>query len=355
MRAHSCKILYTVESGNPALLFTAFHLHRLRSECGALTGNSIAQAIQKLFSMSSLIYITRIQSPSAELAQALEGSGVHVKSFRPSEITADECVLVMTSEAVLAGLRRPGGESRSTPPLDAIQKHLGVDAAIWNRIKAGGVLESNAAESKAASEQSSVPAAAVAPDNLGFVASQAGARALLPGAGKRAPVSTKNAGVSGLPVSSMRKAIGRPGKSPGFSSQIRVPQQVRSGDGRHPKPFWQPVALVAVPSVFAVMLLAGRDSILPASGVAAIDGRNPGEQAVSGASAVGHRASTVRSSAKPSNPAAEARQHISDYDFVAEDYTTHFDQHSHPGTTIQAPDLGRGGPNRPVRKRVVID
>jgi hypothetical protein len=64
------------------------------------------------------------------------------------------------------------------PPLDAIQKHLGADAAIWNRIKADGVLESNAAETKAASEQSSVPAVTVVPDNLGFVASQAGVRVL---------------------------------------------------------------------------------------------------------------------------------------------------------------------------------
>ncbi len=309
--------------------------------------------------MSSLIYITRIQSPSAELAQALESSGVHVKWFGPGEITADECVLVMTSEAVLAGLRRRG-ESRGMPPLDVIQKHLGADAAIWNRIRAGGVLESNAAESKAASEQSSVPAAAVVPDNLGFVASQAGVRALaasqlLPAPEKKAPASTKNAGVSGLPVPSLRRAIGRPGQAAIFSSQTRVAQEVRSADGRSPKPFWQPAALVAVLTVFAVMLLAGRDSILPASDVAAIDSRNPGERPVSGAAAVGHKASTVRSSAKPSNPAAEARQHISDYDFVAEDYTTHFDQRSHPGTTTQAPDLGRGASSRPVRKRVVIN
>jgi hypothetical protein len=55
--------------------------------------------------MPSLIYITRIQPLSAELAKALESSGVHVKSFGPGEITADECVLVMTSEAVSAGLQ----------------------------------------------------------------------------------------------------------------------------------------------------------------------------------------------------------------------------------------------------------
>ena len=69
--------------------------------------------------MPSLIYITRIQPLSAELAQALESSGSHVKSFGPGEITADECILVMTSEAVLAGLRVPGlatGQGRAGAP-----------------------------------------------------------------------------------------------------------------------------------------------------------------------------------------------------------------------------------------------
>jgi hypothetical protein len=46
--------------------------------------------------MPSLIYITRIRPLSAELAQALESAGSHIKSFGPGEITADECILVMT-------------------------------------------------------------------------------------------------------------------------------------------------------------------------------------------------------------------------------------------------------------------
>lgn len=246
------------------------------------------------------------------------------------------------------------------PPLDAIQKHLGADAEIWNRIKADGVLESNAAETKAASEQSSVPAANVVPDNLGFVASQAGVRVLaasplMPAAEKRTPARRENAGASGLLLSPTRKAIGRPAEAAVFSSQIRVPQQVRSGDGRRPKPFWQPAVLVVVLSMFAVMLLTSRDPVLPASEITAVESRNPRERSVPGSSNVGHGASTVKSSTKPSNSATEARQRISDYDFVAEDYITHFDQHSHPGTATQAPDLRRRAPNRPVRKRVVID
>jgi hypothetical protein len=107
--------------------------------------------------------------------------------------------------------------------------------------------------------------------------------------------------------------------------------------------------------MFAVMLLTGRDPVLPAREITALESKNPRERSVPGSSDVGHRASTVKSSAKPSNPAAEARQHISDYDFVAEDYITHFDQHSHPGMTTQSPDVRHRAPNRPVRKRVVID
>jgi hypothetical protein len=284
--------------------------------------------------MSSLIYITRIQSPSAELAQALESSGVHVKSFAPGEITADECVLVMTSEAVLAGLRRPGAESRGMPPLEAIQKHLGADAALWNRIKAGEKTESAAVESKPTAERRSpVPAIVPSPDSLGFVASQAGARAL--------EASQLDGGLASRP-------FGREGPL------VLQPLRTRA-DERPPKSLWQSAALVAVLSVFALMLLTGHDPILPATDIAAVENRKPGERSDPGAAEAVHKAFNVRSSTRPSNPAAEARQHISDYDFVAEDYTTHFDQHSHPAATTQAPDPRRATQNRLVRKRVVID
>jgi hypothetical protein len=305
----------------------------------------------------------------------LESSGVHVKSFGPGEITADECVLVMTSEAVLAGLQLSGVESfegagvakgtgsRGTPPLEDIQKHLGADAAIWNCIKAGGAGESAAVESKPASEQrSSVPAVFPASDNLGFVASQAGVRALaasqlLPAEAKKAPASKNNAGVSGWTVPSMRKATGRPGQDAVFSSkQTRLSKEIRAGDGRRPKRFWQPAAMAAALLVLAMILLAGRASIRPSTAdIAAVDNRNPGPRSDPGAAGLISRGSTVRSSTKASNLAGEGRRHISDYDFVAEDYTTHFDLHAHPGATTQAPDLRHGAPNRPIRKRVVVD
>jgi hypothetical protein len=289
--------------------------------------------------MPSLIYITRIQSPSAELTHALESSGAHVKSFGPGEITADECVLVMTSEAVLAGLRRPGLEPRGTPPLDAIPKHLGADAAIWNYIKAGKLSESSTVEAKAVLGQpASVSMTVPVPRNLGFVASQAGVRALAASQLLPAPVKKLSEANNG----------GRTG-TPGLQTARRA------ADEKSSKRFWQPAVVVAVLSIFAVMLLAGRDPILPTRGVAAVENRKPGEGAIPGAVDEGNTTSSVTSPTKPSNPASEPRPHISDYDFVAEDYTTHFDQRSRPAVTTAAPNLRREVPNRGVQKRVVIN
>jgi hypothetical protein len=321
--------------------------------------------------MPSLIYITRVQSLSAEQAQALEASGVHVKSFGPGEITADECVLVMTSEAALAGLGLSGvgsikaatgakdKQSRGTPPLDAIQKHLGADAAIWNILK--GASESAAVEAKAVPEQR--PSAAVvvpATDSLGFVASQAGVRALAASQVSPTPANgtpgSKNTAVFGLPLPSVRKAVSRQGQAAVFpSKQSHASRESRTQDAESPRRFWQPVAMITALSIFSVILLAGRPSIPSLTNAAAGDSRNPGGGSDPGAAGSIQKGSNVRSSTKASNLAAEGQRHISDYDFVAEDYTTHFELRARPGAATQAPDLRHGAPKRPVRKRVVVD
>ena len=267
--------------------------------------------------MPSLIYITRIQSPSAELTHALESSGAHVKSFGPGEITVDECVLVMTSEAVLAGVGRPGPESHGTPLLDAIPKHLGADAAIWNYIKTGKLSESSTVEAKAVlGQQASVSMTVPVSRNLGFVASQAGVRALaasqlLPAPLNKLPqANTNNGGRASRPSS----REGTPGLQP-----------LRAADEKSSRRFWQPAVVVAVLSIFAVMLLAGRDPILPTRGDAAVGNRKPVEGAVPGEGT----ASSVASATKPSPPPSEA--------------------------TAAAPTLLREAPKRTVRKRVVIN
>jgi len=93
--------------------------------------------------MPSLIYIARITGFSDELAEGLRSSGFHVKAFGPGEITADDCWLVMTSEAVLASLHptnsapatgtEPG--AKRIPPLTEMNAQLGSQADIWHIIK----------------------------------------------------------------------------------------------------------------------------------------------------------------------------------------------------------------------------
>ncbi len=303
--------------------------------------------------MPSLVYITRIRPLSAELAQALESAGSHVKSFGPGEITADECILVMTSEAVLAGLQAAGlaslsteggargKASQATPPLQDLQKHLGTEAAVWDCIKASRLSESGVGESTAASAQGSgLPALVPAADDLGIVASQAGLRVLAAqqnadAAAQKGAGGNHNSGVSGRPA-----------------------------DGQPHKRFWQPAVMAATLLTLAVVLLAGRASILsPTADIAAVDKRSPGVRTDSHAAGLARKRSTLRSqppqpsnrSETPANLAAEVPRHVSDYDFVAEDYTTHFDQHAQPGATPQNPDLRRGAQNRLIRKRVVVD
>jgi hypothetical protein len=313
--------------------------------------------------MPSLIYITRIRPLSAELAQALESSGVHVKSFGPGEITADECVLVMTSEAVLAGLqasglasltaggRTKGTESRGTPPLQDIQKHLGAEAAVWNCIKSAELSESAAREltatpgQRSAEPRSSVSAAVPVPDHLGLVSPQ---KAAAPSQGVQAAQklvrgSNDNSGVPLLPVPSIGKAGGEWGpvstlalKATGFSDGIRA------ANGKSRKWFWQPPAMAAALLIFAMILLAGRASILPSTADLAVIDQTSGSSGRAG------------TSAKAPN-LEEARRHRSDYDFVAADYTTHFDLHAHPEATPRTPDLRNGAQSRLVRKRVVVN
>src|ERR1700730_9124041 len=91
--------------------------------------------------MPSLLYIARITRCSEELAEELRSSGFHVMAFGPGEITADECLLVMTSEAVLASLQptnsasAAGTEPGGMPPLTEMNAQLGSQARIWQIIK----------------------------------------------------------------------------------------------------------------------------------------------------------------------------------------------------------------------------
>jgi hypothetical protein len=90
--------------------------------------------------MPSLIYIARIRSLSAELAQSLRSAGCHVQSFKPGDITQDECLLAMTPEAADTALHpervASQGRQYAGMPARALSQQLGSDTAILDSLKA---------------------------------------------------------------------------------------------------------------------------------------------------------------------------------------------------------------------------
>jgi hypothetical protein len=322
--------------------------------------------------MPSLIYITRIRPLPVELAQALASSGSHVKSFGPGEITADECILVMTSEAILAGLRVPGlapvhgragaqsPQPQATPPLHDVHKHLGAEAAVWSSIKAAELVESAAGESEGPPGlPSSVQTVGRADDDPGVVPSQTVSRVLasaqqnasaapqvLPAA--REPAARENdrgsehsPGASILPVPSN-------GKAPRVAFQLSTLLlkktglwgRIHSANGHRLRRFWQPEAVAAALLVLALVLLAGRLSIFPSKAEVATTDH---------ATQASNRPET--SSNPPNLP--EATPHKSGDDFVAEDYTTRFELQGHRRSARQSPDPKPEAQNRPIPKRIV--
>jgi hypothetical protein len=91
--------------------------------------------------MPSLIYIARIRSLSAELAQSLRSAGCHVQSFNPGDITQDECLLAMTPEAADTALHpervaSQTGRQYAGMPARALNQQPGSDTAILDSLKA---------------------------------------------------------------------------------------------------------------------------------------------------------------------------------------------------------------------------
>ena len=70
--------------------------------------------------MPSFVYVARVAHLSEKQAEDLRSAGFHVKAFGPGEITADDCLLVMTSEALLAGpYQTDSGAGQRAPPSQA--------------------------------------------------------------------------------------------------------------------------------------------------------------------------------------------------------------------------------------------
>lgn len=332
--------------------------------------------------MPSIIYVARITRSSEELAQGLQSAGHYVESFAPGEITEDECLLVMTSDAVLAGLEPAnaalgGGHTAETsqelagvPPPPKMNAHLGAQAAIWNRLKTAA-----AKESATSRQQPSFVASKTASEteNLGSIPGEAGLRAL---AALQESVETlehlpvARGGLSAKPGNPSQPPLSLPTehKSRTSSTQTLATSRGKAllfGRGsrlinRQPYSlFWQTMA------VAASMLIFG--AIRPSTThVTAGDTKQP-TQSDSGSKESTQMASGPRSRAtiQPSKSAmtrsstkapkaAGAQRHQSDDDFVAEDLTNHFDLQAHGVANLQNSDLKRSVQGS-VKKRVVFN
>jgi hypothetical protein len=358
--------------------------------------------------MPSLVYITRLDTLSPDLAEGLESAGFHVKSFAPGDITSDDCLLVMTAEAAPVGLPFPG----TTPPagansengfewMSAMRKstiHAESQAAILKSIKAVASAQPVKAEPQVIPAAVPAKLTAGADKTLGFISTQARLRTLAtpqlnsslvpqPGAFEQKKTADQTA-ENKLPENKPVKKNGAEAvplhllKFPEKVEEVFVqnpvlPEETNSGPAAQPpavKParsFWKPLAAAAGLVILAGALL-GRASIFdsPADETPAkadipethpqAESLDTGEKAASGSALT-----PVPAASKPENPSEmkpaevpsaevpnETRRHISDYDFVAEDYTNHFDLHHHR-LTARSHELRQGAQNRFARKRIV--
>ena len=261
--------------------------------------------------MPSFVYIARITRLSEAQAQGLRSAGFHVKTFGPGEITADECLLVMTSEALLASLHpansgstagraaATGGEFEGIPPIPDMNAHLGSQAAVWNIIK------------MAAANESARSGSAVY---------------------KLSSSSQEKSGIEQSPTSATV-----PGNVSGWPSRL-----------------WRLMATIVTLLIVAAALLTHRVSILgSATDNTAADTTNQSTATGSDTTKSAHAASgkpsqpinrphnslLTLSSADASTVSAGVRRHPSEYDFVAEDFTNHFEAHAPSRATLQNPEL----------------
>jgi hypothetical protein len=332
--------------------------------------------------MPSLIYVARITRSSEELAQGLQSAGHYVKSFAPGEITEDECLLVMTSDAVLAGLEpanaalRAGHTTETSQELVGIHPppkmntHLDAQAAIWNSLKTAAAKESATSRQQPSSVASKT---ASETENLGSIPGEAGLREFATlqesvETFKHLPVA--QGGLSPKPDNPNHPPLSLLTEDKSRSSSAQTPATSRGMallfggrsrlvNGQGYSLFWQTMAIAAS------MLIFG--AIRPSTThVTAGDTKQP-TQSDSGSKESTQMASGPRSRAtiEPSKSpvtrsstkvpkAAGAHRYQSDDDFVAEDLTNHFDRQAHGVANLQNSDLKRSVEGS-VKKRVVFN
>jgi hypothetical protein len=319
--------------------------------------------------MPSLIYIARISRFSEQIMENLRSYGFHVRSFGAGEITADECLLVMTSDALLSSLDPANAASAAAKepgaggirPVSEVNSELGSQATIWQIINTAAAKKS---EANYAEKPIVAPTSESNNKDLGFIPNEHGRRTLkqrksvepspsLPMVQPKSSVALGNPIVSSLPLSSderlrvklVRTSVTSPAKT------LRRIDKIRSVFGWVMRvfcsPSWRPVAAAVSLLFVAVVLLTHRASTLPLT-----TGEITGD---TDQSTVAPESKEITRPASSEKPSPVPRQRHSDYDFVAEDFTNHLATQSHEKPYVQSPDLKRNAQGSPNRKRIVVN
>jgi hypothetical protein len=292
--------------------------------------------------MPSLIYIARVKSLPEELAKSLRSAGCHVKSFKPGDITQDECLLAITTEAVWAALpegdaAQAGRTFAGTPAAADIHEYLGSQAAIWSYIKTAVSKESES-KSKPSAEFTEQPERI----ELGFPHPEVGR-----------PASTAQSQVGG----EIARDVGS--QVIGVSSR-----RIRPTKEEFYRVFRNPLSTVIVLLLFSVIYRGLR---LPSTKSAAI----PREaysvpSAPDSNSLLNVSASRGRTAHRPIPPlnlssagslpraVDRVQQHLTHDNSVAKDFTNHFDLYTQGNAIQQKPEL-KHPQSGSIRKRIVVD
>ena len=275
--------------------------------------------------MPSLIYIARIRSLSEELARSLRSAGCHVESFKPGDITQDECLLAMSPEAADAS-RRPerlrteaGRNYAGTPAPDMSRQHRS-DAAVWDCLQAAVAKELRVNQEPVRPAGSAVETKAM---ESGFTAAAAARRE-----------------VSSEPAK-MNKCMARIEPPPNTAvSPSEVPHDPKKSHVAIERCFR--VLRSPLSTVVAVLVFAVAYRGLPS--MTASPGRNADRSA-----------SEVAPSAEPSRRAVQrVQKRVSVDASVAEDFTNRVALRAPSGATRQNVGL-RHPPRVSAPKRIVVD